>query len=211
MENTLAEKDSRPPTASQRQPEANGDLMSDPPTPPRYLPDEPLPGYAYVPTAGWPHPIRDPEGHLHGLPEEKPHWQGPGAWRSCQEYLRGVDLFNHGYYWEAHEEWEALWHAAGRDTANADFFKALIKLAAAALKAREGRPAGVRRHAAAAAELFKEIRPLLCGAGEAHMGLRLSQLRDWAEEVAQRADALVDTRPADVLRTAPFVLTPAGE
>ncbi|TGQ49534.1 DUF309 domain-containing protein, partial [Mesorhizobium sp. M1C.F.Ca.ET.210.01.1.1] len=24
----------------------------------------------------------------------------------------GIDLFNHGYYWEAHEAWEPLWHAA---------------------------------------------------------------------------------------------------
>ncbi|MER9222262.1 DUF309 domain-containing protein [Mesorhizobium sp. M0644] len=23
-----------------------------------------------------------------------------------------IDLINHGYYWEAHEAWEPLWHAA---------------------------------------------------------------------------------------------------
>ncbi len=32
----------------------------------------------------------------------------------------GVDLFNHGYYWESHEEWESLWHAAGRRGVVAD-------------------------------------------------------------------------------------------
>ncbi len=34
-------------------------------------------------------------------------------WLRCRDYLRGIDLFNHGYYWEAHEVWEGLWHTAG--------------------------------------------------------------------------------------------------
>jgi uncharacterized protein len=24
----------------------------------------------------------------------------------------GLDVFNHGYYWEAHEAWEGLWQVA---------------------------------------------------------------------------------------------------
>ena len=51
-----------------------------------------------------------------------------------------ADLLNHGFYWEAHEAWETLWHAAGRKGEIADFLKGLIKLAAAAVKAREGNP-----------------------------------------------------------------------
>ncbi len=30
-------------------------------------------------------------------------------------FLWGLDLFNHGYYWEAHEAWEGLWQVADRD------------------------------------------------------------------------------------------------
>ncbi|MET2831203.1 DUF309 domain-containing protein [Mesorhizobium shangrilense] len=31
---------------------------------------------------------------------------------SSNAFRWGSDLFNHGYYWEAHEAWEPLWHAA---------------------------------------------------------------------------------------------------
>ncbi|WP_292396668.1 DUF309 domain-containing protein, partial [Mesorhizobium sp.] len=50
-----------------------------------------------------------------------------------------IDLFNHGYYWEAHEAWEPLWHTAKQSTQHRLFFKGLILLAAAArVKIREG-------------------------------------------------------------------------
>ena len=67
----------------------------------------------------------------------------------------GFDLFNHGYYWEAHEAWERRWVAENRQGALADLLKGLIKLAAAGVKARAGKPAGVRRHARRAEELFQ--------------------------------------------------------
>jgi predicted metal-dependent hydrolase len=69
-------------------------------------------------------------------------------------FLRGAALFNAGYYWEAHEVWEVLWHGYGRRGVRADVVKALIKLAAAGVKVREGHDHGVRIHAARAAELF---------------------------------------------------------
>jgi hypothetical protein len=37
----------------------------------------------------------------------------PEDWRSCDLYLYGIDLFNHGYWWEAHEALEDVWLAAG--------------------------------------------------------------------------------------------------
>jgi uncharacterized protein len=78
-------------------------------------------------------------------------------WRDCPHYLWGVDLFNHGYYWEAHEAWEALWHAAGRRGPMADFLKGLIKLAAAKVKQLEGRPEGVKRHLGRSRELLEAL------------------------------------------------------
>lgn len=75
------------------------------------------------------------------------------------ENLRyAVDLFNHGYYWEAHEVWEHEWIAAGRCGPWADLIKGCIKLAAAGVKAREGRPAGIVRHGMRAKELFVTAR-----------------------------------------------------
>src|SRR5688572_20912239 len=113
---------------------------------PRYCPERPLPPYSYV-TGLTPHPTSDPRGHSFGQHEPPPAPLDEATYRNNPIYRYAIDLFNHGYYWEAHEEWEALWHAAGRAGTTAEFLKGLIKLAAAGVKAREGRPAGVRQHA----------------------------------------------------------------
>ena len=83
--------------------------MSDPSLtrPPRLVPDRPFPAYAYHP-GRTPHPTRDPEGHSYGMVHDVPQPPNPEDWRACGDYLYGVDLFNHGYYWEAHEAWEGL-------------------------------------------------------------------------------------------------------
>ena len=62
------------------------------------------------------------------------------SWSQSHDYLLGCDLFNHGYYWEAHETWEGLWNACGRSGTTADFLKGLIKLAAAGVKAAKDVP-----------------------------------------------------------------------
>lgn len=118
------------------------------------VPDDLLPPYAYVP-GRHPHPTGDPRGHSWAgvpLPVEPLDPENPGQSR---EFRRGILLFNHGYYWEAHEAWERLWHAAGRTGPLATLVKGLIKLAAAGVKAREGNADGVRRHARRAAQLLR--------------------------------------------------------
>ena len=74
---------------------------------PVLLPGEPLPPYSYVP-GKFPHPIRDPQGHSFGEVPDAVVNLDPQQWRECRPYLRGIDLFNHGFYWEAHESWEAV-------------------------------------------------------------------------------------------------------
>src|SRR5688500_6277324 len=106
---------------------------------PRLVPERPLPPYAFVP-GRFPHPVSDPRGHSYGARPEPSAPPDPERWRECSSYLYGIDLFNHGYYWEAHEEWEGLWHACNRRGRTANFLKGLIKLAAAGVKAREGQP-----------------------------------------------------------------------
>ena len=78
------------------------------------------PPYAFVP-GFWPHPTRDPDGHGHGKRQSTPRPMQPDTWEESTQYLEGIELFNHGYYWEAHEMWEGLWHAAGREGALSDF------------------------------------------------------------------------------------------
>ncbi len=151
---------------------------------PRLVPDRALPPYAYVP-GRQPHPIRDPRGHSFGIKPDDLEPPDPKRWRVCRAYLHGIDLFNHGYYWEAHEVWEGLWHACDRRGPVGAFFKALIGLAAAGVKMHEGNLRGVRGHARRVANLFDEI-ALEIGLDEArYMGLDLHALARWASEVAE--------------------------
>ena len=55
-------------------------------------------------------------------------------WQASEEYLYGIDLYNYAYWWECHEVFEGLWHAAGHGTEQGNFFQALIQFAAANLK-----------------------------------------------------------------------------
>ena len=102
------------------------------------------------------------------------------TWRQNETWLDAIDLFNAGYYWEAHEAWEALWHAGGRKGPTADLLKGLIKLAAAGVKASEGRPAGVRQHARRAAELLASAR----SQGASAWGLSFDEVQAAAQQIA---------------------------
>ncbi len=99
---------------------------------PRYS-HRPFPFYRFIP-GRLPHPRRDPRGHSYGVEEVKAVLPRPEQWRGADEYLYGIDLYNYAYWWECHEVLERLWHAAGRKTEQANFFRALIQLAAANLK-----------------------------------------------------------------------------
>lgn len=141
--------------------------------PPRYAPADPLPPYAYVPGHDLPHPVTDPRGHSFGgrtqapgiarpLAGSTPLPTDPASRRRVlaatlaadPQWLYAVDLFNGGWYWEAHEAWEGFWNAFGRSTPEARFVQGLIHLAAAAVKVREGKPTGVARHTQRARELL---------------------------------------------------------
>ncbi len=45
---------------------------------------------------------------------------------------RGIELFNEGRYWEAHEAWEEVW-TADRQGPDRGFYKGLIQVAAGCL------------------------------------------------------------------------------
>jgi hypothetical protein len=91
---------------------------------PRWLPQKSLPPYAYLPGKS-PHPVRDPTGHSYHV---EPILVAVAASLSLDAFLWGLDLFNHGYYWEAHEAWEGLWQVADRDGPLRMLFKGLILL-----------------------------------------------------------------------------------
>ena len=141
----------------------------------RYAPARELPPYAYVPGHGLPHPVNDPGGHLYAT-QDSTHEppissaalaalpQEPDARRHAlaavlagnSQWLFALDLMNAGFYWEAHEAWESFWHVLGRTTPEARCVQGLIHLAAACVKIREGKPAGVKSHTQRARELMGE-------------------------------------------------------
>jgi len=107
----------------------------------------PFPPYRYLPGRD-PHPIAHPQGHSH-LPPGTPHlrapWCAPEDWRSSKAYLFGCDLYNHAYWWEAHEAWEGLWQVCDKAAAQGRFLQGLIQVAACHLKLLAGQRDGVER------------------------------------------------------------------
>lgn len=140
-----------------------------------------FPPYAYVPRGPWPHPTSSPRGHSAGRAHSAEPPIVADAWSGSTAYVQGFALFNAGYYWEAHEAWEGLWHAHGRKGATADILRALIKLAAAGVKVRERQPRGVATHARRAAGLFASVR---VQAGPVQLGLDLGELEALALRIA---------------------------
>jgi predicted metal-dependent hydrolase len=121
---------------------------------PRLLNDRAFPAYAYLPGSHQPHPVRDPSGHSHEH-ETLPRAHEPAKHGDALKW--GIDLFNHGYYWEAHEAWEPLWLAAkGKDDDRA-LFKGLVMLAATGVKVREGKRMAALRHAGKAAHALRQL------------------------------------------------------
>lgn len=100
-----------------------------------------LPPYRYVPGLH-PHPFRHMAGHMYtdgGAPKEEP-WSPKADGSSDERFLYGVDLFNHRYFWEAHEAWESMWHFADDGTQVKDLLQSLIQCAASILQHHMGRP-----------------------------------------------------------------------
>jgi hypothetical protein len=113
--------------------------------PPRYQPARSLPPYAYVP-GRTPHPTRARGGHAIGAPPAAPRHRPAEGWAENDEYLWGVDLYNTGYFWEAHEAWEGLWQIApASEPTQRRFLQGLIQCAAACLKATTGDAQACRR------------------------------------------------------------------
>lgn len=66
-------------------------------------------------------------------------------WRSSEAWAAGFVLLRRGYYWEAHEVWEPVWHALAPNGAERVFVQAAIQHANAELKAAMGRSRAAAR------------------------------------------------------------------
>jgi SagB-type dehydrogenase family enzyme len=138
-----------------------------------------FPAYAYIP-GHWPHPTRDTDGHSFGRGELAPLRLDPRAWRANATFTRGLELFDAGYYWEAHEAWEALWVGCDREGPTADLLSGLIKIAAAGIKIRQGNASAAARLATRATESLQ--RAEAAGGSATMAGLSFSRLQVLARQ-----------------------------
>lgn len=137
---------------------------------------QPFPPYRYTPGRN-PHPVIDSDGHSYGHEDNKPAFE-PASWRASPDYRFGIDLLNHGYYWEAHEVFEGIWHLLGRRGDDARFIQALILLAVACLHQRRGRAAAVIKVAAKGLERLE-------GITDDYFGCRTAVLREYLQLLHQ--------------------------
>jgi uncharacterized protein len=94
--------------------------------------------------------------------------------------LRGVDLFNRGEYWHAHEVWEEEW-TPDRKGPDSGFYKGLIQVAAGCLHyTRHNRRGAVNKWRSGA----DYLRPYL----PAHRGVRLTPLVEMVDGLIAAMD-----------------------
>ena len=117
----------------------------------RYCPQLPLPAYRYIPGQ------MQKDEHRRDIPKVKTINISPKKWFENEAYVYGIDLFNHGFFYEAHEVWEALWMKVDRETVQGKFLKALIQLAASRLKTLMGEAKPPERLSLKARELFQIV------------------------------------------------------
>ena len=141
----------------------------------------PLPPYRFIPKLA-PHPIRAPEGHSHGRAEEP----DPGE----AGFRHGVDLYNCGCWWEAHEAWEAVWLTAEKGGARKAALQGLIQVANAHLKLEQANARAVTRLRGKYSALFDAAAGLAPGA----LGFDLDGWRRAVEAYFDKALALKPPR-----------------
>jgi uncharacterized protein len=84
------------------------------------------------------------------------------------DYLRGVDLFNDGHFWHAHEAWEDAWKATADPTIRL-YYKGIIQTTAALVHWQRGNPRGLQLN-------WRKARPKLLQLPATVLGLRIGGL-----------------------------------
>lgn len=115
----------------------------------------PFPPYTHLPGKTV-HPNK-PGGHQFEKQEPLAPPLKPEHALKHELYCYGIDLLNHGFFWESHVAFEAIWHAQERQGEVADLLKALIKVGAAGLKQRLGQEVAAQAHLERAFELIEKL------------------------------------------------------
>lgn len=112
----------------------------------------PLPPHAHVPGRN----ARHAEGRWDDVRATAEPGMDAGALAASPAFAAGMDFFENGFFWEAHEVWEAVWMACPPNSAEHRFVQALIQLANAELKLAMDRPKAAQRLCGIAATHLSE-------------------------------------------------------
>ena len=149
--------------------------------------------------------MRDPAGHSYHVEFIQVVAE---ALLGSDPFLWGLDLINHGYYWEAHEAWEGLWRVADRDGPLRTLFNGLILLSAAGVKLRERKNAAAARHAMRAAALLRQLMNVPNCTFERALGMSPAALAECAEVATRIPAELQATAPGQPQSVFNFILGP---
>jgi hypothetical protein len=132
---------------------------------------KPFPPYIFIPGVN-PHPKKE-GGYMFEQDEPVAPAIDLAHPEKSEFLLHSLNLYNHGYYWESHVYFEALWNAHGRTGSVADFLKGMIKLGAAGVKFQIQQPENAKVHLIRAKELFTDV---MKDEGTQFLGFDLSQI-----------------------------------
>lgn len=155
----------------------------------RYMTKWSLPPYVFLPGHNT-HPNK-PGGHMYG--KQEPTAEPIDLENPCNnEILRfALDLYHFGFYWESHVYLEALWNVHNRKGHIADFFKGLIKLAAAGINFKLGQQAAGIGHLKRGIELFKSVK---VSNDRNFLGFDLREIRNQTElEISRRKNHQIES------------------
>lgn len=102
------------------------------------------------------HTAKPEDGPAHEIARGAPQRLDADSWQTNEAYLFGFALYRDGYFWEAHEVWEAVWKSSAPNSRERRLLQALIQLANAELKRELGYAAAAARIRALAAVLLRD-------------------------------------------------------
>ena len=105
----------------------------------------------------------------------------------AEHFVRGIERFNNGQFWEAHEEWEQLWLEATTEVSQ--FLQGLIQLAAAYHHVQRGTIRGAGRLFDAALERLRPFPPGYCGVAREELVETAAAERHRVYEALSRGNA----------------------
>ncbi len=102
---------------------------------------------------------------------------------TSDKWVKGLELFRSGRYFETHEEWEEVWRAAPRE--ERDFYQGMVHLTVALYQAGRGNGRGARAQ-------MKKAHRRLAAYFPAHRGVPLDKLVPEVEAALERVLAGAD-------------------